>query len=72
MKTSVIRNINNLNIEEICKSISSKDINIKVEIFNINSNYKNSNNELENRNQNIIIIYHKYNIKFSDNSNSTQ
>ena len=56
MKTSTTGNINNLNIEEIGKSISSKDINIKVEIFNINSNYKNSNNELENRNQNIIII----------------
>ena len=56
MKTSTTGNINNLNIEEIGKSISSKDINMKVEIFNINSNYKNSNNELENRNQNIIII----------------
>lgn len=46
--------VNNLNIEELCKTIPLLDKNINVEIYNINSDYKNSKNEIEHRNQNIL------------------
>jgi len=54
LKLNINGAVNNLNIEELCKTIPLLDKNINVEIYNINSDYKNSKNEIEHRNQNIL------------------
>ena len=52
-------NVNNLNIEEICKSLQFSDKNIIVEIYPINSEYKNKRNKIQDRQQNVILIGYK-------------
>ena len=51
--------VNNLNIEEICKSLQFSDKNIIVEIYPINSEYKNKRNKIQDRQQNVILIGYK-------------
>ena len=55
----MIYNVNNLNIEEICKSLQFSDKNIIVEIYPINSEYKNKRNKIQDRQQNVILIGYK-------------
>ena len=52
-------NVNNLNIEEICKSLQFSDKNIIVEIYPINSEYKNKRNKIQEKQQNLILIGYK-------------
>ena len=59
IKSNLLGNVNNLNIEEICKSLQLSDKNIIVEIYPINSEYKNKSNEIQDRQQNVILIGYK-------------
>ena len=52
-------NVNNLNTEEICKSLQFSDKNIIVEIYPINSEYKNKRNKIQEKQQNLILIGYK-------------
>ena len=49
IKSNLLGNVNNLNIEEICKSLQLSDKNIIVEIYPINSEYKNKSNGIQER-----------------------
>ena len=48
-ENTIFGNVNNVNIEEICKTLKNNDNEIIVEIFPINIQYKNKENIIEYR-----------------------
>lgn len=68
IKNANTENTNNLTIEELTKSLKTFREDIIIDIYPINTEYKNSNNILENREQNIIIISTKETISYFKSS----
>lgn len=67
IKRETIGGLNNLNIEELCKTLALNNENIHISIYPIQSEYKNANSsDITIREQNIIIIGHKEMLKYLD------
>ena len=72
IKNTIFGNVNNFNVEEICKALKNNNNEIFVEIYPIKIQYKNKENIIENKEYNIILISHRKLIQNLDFKNATQ
>ena len=72
IKTSILGSVKNKTIEDICKSLKYNNNDNIVEIYPINTEFKNHNNIIEKRNQNIILIGNKEMITYLNSEKATQ
>ena len=72
IKNSLLGVVNNKNIEEICNLIKNNNPDIIVDIYPINTEFKNKNNKLEKREQKVIVIGKSDMIRYLNSDLSTQ
>lgn len=71
LKRSIIGGVNNLTIEELCKTLSLNNEKKRIDIYPIKTEYKSNNSEIKIREQNIIIIGHKDMLQYLDCQKAT-
>ena len=71
LKRSIIGGVNNLTIEEFCKTLSLNNEKKRIDIYPIKTEYKSNNSEIKIREQNIIIIGHKDMLQYLDCQKAT-
>lgn len=72
IKTTNLGTVKNKTIEEVCKTLKYNNNDNIVEIYPINTEYKNKNNVIQIRNQNIIIIGKKEMMCYLNSEKATQ
>lgn len=73
IKYNILGGVNNMSLEDICKSLKINDNDIRVDIYTIKSKYKNpKNKQLEYREQNIIVLGKKKMIDYLNSEKYSQ